>query len=144
MTPAQLALLREVNSEVNAIPYSAIPRADQDPGRWINHPDGGTFQCRDYAVRKAMILGERGWPKPDMSIVECWVEPEPLPGDPTGPKERQWHAVLAARDGLGTVMILDNRASDIYDWRSPPYPYIWGREQIAGTLEFRDASQGLV
>jgi predicted transglutaminase-like cysteine proteinase len=149
MTPDQFALLRQVNSEVNAMVYSAIPKAGQDPARWINHPDGGTFECRDYSVAKSTELQRRGFPVGFMSIVECWIEPEPLPGQPDSKPQRQWHAVLACRDApFGTpphnVFILDNRTTDIYDWRSPPYPYIWGREQIAGTLEFRDASQGLV
>jgi len=142
-TPQQIALLRAVNNKINAISYDAIPKAGEEADTWIDAPDGGEFECRDYTVAKAKALREAGWPVSDMFVVLLWTEPEPPPGNPRGAPVRQYHAVLGCRAG-GDIYILDNRTPDIYDWRSPPFSYLWAHQQIPGTVEFRDASHGLV
>ena len=142
-TAQQLAQLRAVNSQVNAIPYQGLG-VDQAVDNWIDAPaPGEVWLCRDYTVAKAKALREAGWPLSDLFIVLCWIEPEPPPGNPRGAPVRQYHAVLGCRAG-GDIYILDNRTPDIYDWRSPPFPYLWAHQQIPGTVEFRDASHGLV
>jgi predicted transglutaminase-like cysteine proteinase len=136
-TAQQLAQLRAINNRVNAIPYQGLG-VDQAADNWIDAPaTGEVWECRDYTVAKAKALREAGWPVADMFVVLCWIEAEP-PAPGRAPV-RQYHAVLGCRAG-GDIYILDNRTPDIYDWRSPPFPYLWAHQQIPGTVEFRDAS----
>ena len=132
MSQAQLDLLQQINDEVNAIPYDANAQADIED-IWVDTPtpDSG-WECRDYTLRKGKLMRERGWNPLDMGVVWC--------NDELG----EYHAVQFAKCDDDTIMILDNRADAIYDWRTPPYKYTWIYQQIPGTLERRDASSGLV
>lgn len=137
----QLAQLRAINSQVNAIPYEALG-ADASADNWIDAPaPGQVWECRDYTVTKAKALREAGWPVADMGVVLCWIEPEPPSAGQ--PPVRQYHAVLGCSAG-GEVYILDNRYRDIYRWDQPPYDYLWAHQQVPGTLTWRDARGGLV
>ncbi|HLX18482.1 MAG TPA: transglutaminase-like cysteine peptidase [Bradyrhizobium sp.] len=140
-TPKQLAQLRAVNDQINAIPYQGLG-ADQTQDVWIDAPSPGMlWECRDYTIAKAKALREQGWPPADMGVVLCWTEPEP-PGAGQ-PPIRQYHAVLGCNAG-GEVWILDSRTADIYRWDQCPYDYLWAHQQIAGSTEFRDARGGLI
>jgi predicted transglutaminase-like cysteine proteinase len=140
-TSAQLATLQRANAQWNAVPYAAVP-VDDAADDWIDAPEPGkSWECRDYVLAKAKTLREWGWPVGDMSVVLCWTEPEPA--TPGATPAREYHAVLGCRAG-GEVYILDNRVGTVYPWQSPPYPYVCERQQIAGSLNFRDASGGLV
>jgi predicted transglutaminase-like cysteine proteinase len=141
------AQLQAVNAQVNAIPYNAIGTAPGANVTWIDAPaPGQEWECRDYSLAKAKALQQAGCPVTSMTLVECWIEPEPPLGNPQGAPVRQLHAVLAVHADDGTIQILDNRVPTIYDWRTPPYPYLWSHQQIPGSLEMRDASgaNGLV
>jgi predicted transglutaminase-like cysteine proteinase len=133
-TQMQIAMLRAVNDQFNAIPYDAIPKAGEAPDTWKVAPDGGTFECRDYTIAKKDALAAQGWPTSDMSVVICWTEPVAQLG--SGPDARERHAVLAC-NATDQIFILDNRTPDIYLWNEPVYPYVWEGQQIAGTDEFR-------
>ena len=140
-TGAQLATLQRVNAQWNAVPYQAVP-VDDAADDWIDAPEPGkSWECRCYVLAKAKTLREWGWPVEDMSVVLCWTEPEPA--SPGAEPAREYHAVLACT-ASGDILILDNRVPDIYPWQSPPYPYVWERQQIPGTTTFRDAAAGLV
>jgi predicted transglutaminase-like cysteine proteinase len=130
----QLSCLEAVNDTVNDVPYVADnPIFAEAPDTWKFRPDGKSFVCRDYTLAKAHELIAGGWPKLDLSEVLCYTEP--VDGFPDG----EYHAVLAA-EASGETWILDNRASAIYRWDEPPFPYRWALRQVAGTDEFLDIS----
>lgn len=130
-SPEQVAWLQRVNDQVNAIGYVRDPSADAID-LWVDQPGIGTgFECRDYVLAKAKLLREQGWPSENLFVVLC--------NDELG----EYHAVQGAKAG-DSIYILDNRSGPIYLWNSPVYRYVWLRQQIPGTLEFRDASSGLV
>jgi predicted transglutaminase-like cysteine proteinase len=113
--PEQLAQLRDVNTQANAIPYDAVQGAHEPADWWTDDPNAdGSFV----------------WDAASLTVVLCFTEPL---GDPP---VRAYHAVLAVEAG-GETWILDNRAGDIYRWDEPPYPYQWDRRQVAGTTEFK-------
>lgn len=130
-TPEQLAQLRDVNTQANAIPYDDVQRLHEPADWWTDDPNaGGSFVCRDYVLLKAEHLRAFDWPASALTVVLCWTEPV------GNPQARAYHAVLAAEAG-GETWVLDNRADDIYRWDAPPYPYRWERRQVAGTTEFK-------
>lgn len=124
MTEDQRADLEEVNGEVNAIPYDAIAGASEGSNLWKDTPDGGSWVCRDYVLRKEMLLRQRGWSPLAMTVVECWTETE------------EHHAVLAVETGDPQPWILDSRFDRIYLMNEPPAAYRWERRQIPGSVEF--------
>jgi predicted transglutaminase-like cysteine proteinase len=129
--PEQLAQLRDVNTQANAIPYDAVQGAHEPADWWTDDPNAdGSFVCRDYVLLKAERLRALGWDAASLTVVLCFTEPL---GDPP---VRAYHAVLAVEAG-GETWILDNRAADIYRWDQPPYPYLWDRRQVAGSTEFK-------
>jgi predicted transglutaminase-like cysteine proteinase len=124
MTPDQIAQLSAVNTQINAIPF-VLDSPMELPDTWKCKPDGKGFLCRDYVQDKAETLREAGWDNaatPLLTIL-CYDEL----GD--------YHAVLGVADGPD-VMILDNRAPDIYRRSEPPFPYRWDRIQIVGSDEY--------
>ena len=130
-TPEQLNRLQAVNAEINEIPYDANTEADSED-LWVDAPAPGTgWECRMYTIAKAKALREAGWPVDDMGVVLCY--------DELG----EYHAVLGC-NATGDIYILDNRYPTIYLWTSPPYAYKWAHQQIPGSVEFRDATSGLV
>ncbi len=138
-----LDLLKQINSDVNQIPYDAIVGAHEPFDWWTDVPvSGQSFECRDYTLTKAERLRQAGFPVADMTIVLLWTEPvAPTPG---APAVRLYHAVLACKIG-SDIYILDNRYSDVYLWTTPPFDYKWAEQQIPGTVNFNDVSQtGLV
>jgi len=139
-TPEQLAQLQAANDQINATPYDENVQADA-ADLWVDTPGIGTgYECRDYVLGKSKLLREQGFPVPDMSVVLCYIEPEPPLDNPAGAPVRQLHAVLACNAG-GDIYILDNRAPQIYLWTDPPYPYLWAQQQIASTTDFKDVSK---
>lgn len=141
-TSEQLAELRATNARINAIPYNTIPSIGEGADVWKDTPDSGDWFCRDYVLAKADQLKTLGWAPTDLTVVLCWTEPVKAPPDPpTGqPSDtREYHAVLAC-DAGGNTWVLDSRFDDIYLWTQPPADYLWDRQQIAGTTDFRDVS----
>ena len=140
-TQPQLDMLRAVNSQWNETPYDSVPKAGEAADTWIDAPDGGEWECRDYVVAKANALRNMGVAPEEMSVVLCWTEPVKAPPDPpTGqPSDtREYHAVLAC-DAGGEGFILDSRADDIYLWSDPPFDYLWWYQQTPDTVDFSDA-----
>jgi predicted transglutaminase-like cysteine proteinase len=134
-----IALLTQINTTVNQIPYNAIAGAHEPADWWTDVPvSGQSFECRDYTLTKAEQLRNAGFPVGDMTVVLLWTEPEPP--TPGAAPERLYHAVLACNVS-GDIYILDNRWPNVYIWNSPPYDYQWAEQQISGTVDFRDVSQ---
>jgi predicted transglutaminase-like cysteine proteinase len=127
MNAEQQAELQGVNSHVNAIPFEELPKPGEGADVWKDTPDGGSWVCRDYVLAKADELRKQGWAETDMTVVLCYVE--------TG----EYHAVLGVAVE-GEIWILDSRFDRIYLWAQPPAAYRWDRQQIAGTVDFRDVS----
>lgn len=113
---AQMAELRRVNSEVNRaiqpatdielyglIEYWTYPKARGD--------------CEDYVLLKRRRLIDLGWPAARLLITVVRDE------------NSEGHAVLVARTARGDL-VLDNKTSDIREWRHTPYIYI--KQQSAG------------
>jgi len=144
-----VAVLRDVNSQGNAIPYQAMIGSSESYDLWIDDPvPGDSWVCRDYVLWKGKMLAAAGWPPDDMTIVTCWTEPLEVPTDMSDPTSgREYHAVLAVKFE-GAIYILDNRTSDIYVAQSPqvrPYGYLWWKQQDPpGTTSARDARGGLI
>lgn len=130
---ANLALLREVNEQVNAVPYDAIQGAHEQYDEWFDVPavaDPHSWVCRDYTIAKAERLREMDWPVGRLSVILCYTEL----GD--------YHAVLGVDDSDAGdrapehTWIMDNRTPNIYRMSAPVYRYRWERRQVAGTTEF--------
>lgn len=125
MTEDQLNQLQQVNTQVNEIPYSALPGPTEGGDVWKDTPDGGTWECRDYVLLKSEKLQALGWDPCLMSVILCWAE--------TG----EYHAVLGIADETtNETTILDSRFDSIYPMIKPPALYKWDRRQIAGSSEF--------
>lgn len=146
--PASIDLLRDVNSQVNSIPYEALRAATEPFDLWIDDPiPGDSWVCRDYVLRKGKMLAAAGLDPDSMTIVTCWTEPVEVPTDLNDPTSgREYHAVLAVKFE-GVIYILDSRVADIYVATQPqvrPYGYLWWKQQVPGTTQSRDARGGLV
>ena len=138
-TAIQLNQLQQVNSQINAIPYDALPGPSEPFDWWTDRAvPGNSFVCRDYVLAKADRLLTLGWAKPLLTIVLCWTEPV-IPPAPDNHGGREYHAVLCI-NANGDAWILDSRADGIYEPSSPAFGYLWDRQQVPGTTEFRDIS----
>lgn len=138
-TAQQIAQLQAVNDKWNAVPYDAVPKVGEAPDTWKPAPDGGTWVCRDYSWAKSITLRDEGWPPASLMDILCWIESEP--GAPQG-SPQTFHSVLGVRIGPD-IWILDNRVPQVYRWQDCPFAYRWSEQQIAGTLDYRDARGGL-
>lgn len=139
MTPQQQALLTQINTTINAIPYVATPGPTEPVDYWTYEPvPGQSWVCRDYTQSKAQWLRHHGFDPATLTVVLCWTEPEPPPPQAG---EREYHAVLAVQ-GPDDVepMILDSRFPDIYPLNAPPVDYRWDRRQVPGTDRFETMS----
>ena len=123
MNPAYIAQMLAVNTQVNSIPFNAIPAPGEDNDVWKDTPDGGTWVCRDSVVLKASKMRDLGWAREALTVVTCYTE--------TGER----HAVLAV-DGDGETWIMDSRFDQPYPFDSPPAAYRWESRQIAGSVHF--------
>lgn len=130
--------LQTINTTVNQIPYEALAAPGEADDLVKDTPDGGSWVCRDYSVRKSIALQQMGMSNADYSLVICWTEPV---GDPPA---RGRHEVLAVRLG-GELYIMDSRYDQVGLWDGDPWTsYVWEHEQIPNSLDWRDASTGLV
>ena len=133
-----LSDLQRINTTVNQIPYVELAAPGEADDLVKDTPNGGSWVCRDYAVRKSIQLQQLGMTNADYTLVICWTEPE---GDPP---QRGRHEVLAVKLG-GKTYIMDSRYDQVGLWDADPWTaYQWEHQQIAGTLDWRAASQGLV
>ena len=124
MTPSQFETMRRINDEVNAIPYVATTGPDEPYDEWLDAPESGwSWECRDYAIRKAKLLREAGWPPEALHNILCY--------DELG----EFHSVCGVDDGA-EEWILDNRYPSPYPMSAPPYAYRWAWRQIAGSTDF--------
>jgi predicted transglutaminase-like cysteine proteinase len=129
MSPEQLAQLRDVNTQVNAIPYDAIPGPEEPADYWHAAVEAGmSYVCRDYTLLKSEKLQALGWPQSAMTVVLC--NTEIVNG------AREYHAVLAVDTGDEQSTILDSRFPDPYRMDQCPADYQWLSRQVAGTVEF--------
>jgi predicted transglutaminase-like cysteine proteinase len=131
--------LQALNTEVNKIPYQALPGPTEPVDYWTYQPEPGiSFVCRDFVEDKAEQLRQRGVDPLTLTVLLLWTEPVLPP-----PNDREYHAVLCV-DVDGGTLILDSRFDQVYPMGEPPVDYRYDRRQIAGTTDFRDASGGLV
>jgi predicted transglutaminase-like cysteine proteinase len=132
MTPERFAQLRQINSEVNAIPYQGVTGLTEPQDFWADSPvEGQSWVCRDYVLDKAKRLTEAGFDKAALTIILCWTEIRPENNN-----QREYHAVLAVEDDPDT-WILDSRFPDVRKYQEPdPQGYVWDKRQVAGTIEF--------
>jgi|HubBroStandDraft_1064217.scaffolds.fasta_scaffold210367_1 predicted transglutaminase-like cysteine proteinase len=137
MTPEQEGQLQAINVQVNAIPYNETPGKGEPPDWWSDEPvAGNSWVCRDYTLMKADKLKALGWQASELTEVFCWVEPE------GNPPVRGYHAVLAVSLD-GECWILDSRFDPIYKPSDPSADYLWDKQQIVGTTDFRSLEGGL-
>lgn len=127
MSPTPLKdLVRAVNGKVNRrLTYKTDLELYQLPDFWTRATSQG--DCDDYAVTKAMMLLDEGFPIENMRLATCWVE--------TG----EYHAILIVRVEDGD-WIMDNRNHFIVrleDTSRPPYKL--HKLQIPGTNEWEFA-----
>jgi predicted transglutaminase-like cysteine proteinase len=92
-------VLKNINSEVNALPYI------KDPIRyglqeWWDRIDNKGGDCEDFALGKLNRLLKEGFKIEQLRMATCWVE--------TG----EYHAVLAV-DLDNTQYVLDNRQPNV-------------------------------
>lgn len=147
-SPDQVRVLEEVQNRIDEIPYSDLQGRVEGPDDWIDTPaPGHSWVCRDYAIAKGRELQISGFHPEMLSIVTCWTEPvlTPSPSESPG-ASRLYHAVLAV-SFQDEIWILDSRAGSIYRAEQPqvePFPYLWDKQQIPGSVDARDASGGLI
>lgn len=147
-SPDQVRVLEEVQNRIDEIPYSDLQGQGEASDDWIDVPaTGHSWVCRDYAIAKGRELQISGFHPEMLSIVTCWTEPvlTPSPGESPG-ASRLYHAVLAVTFP-GEIWVLDSRAGSIYRAEQPqvePFPYLWDKQQIPGSVNARDASRGLI
>ena len=101
--------LNAINTVVN---MTVAPVTDLDLYKTIEYwtyPDG-SGDCEDYVLAKRRMLIERGWP--DSALLITVVRDEYNLG----------HAVLTVLTDHGDL-ILDNKTSEIRNWRDTPYLY---------------------
>ena len=122
MTVDQEEDLEAMNAEVNAIPYSALPKLGEGYDKWKDEPDDGTFECKDYTLVKAERAQALGWPQSSLYAVLC--NTEPVDG------QRQYHCVQAIDDGEPQPLILDSRFPQVYRMKSGPADYEWLDQQV--------------
>lgn len=135
MSDNPLEKLQALNTEVNKIPYVALPGPTEPVDYWTYKPEQGkSFVCRDFVEDKAEQLRRGGIDPLTLMVVLLWTEPVLPP-----PNDREYHAVLAV-DVSGEIWVLDSRFENIYRWDNPPADYEWDRQQIPGTTDFRDVS----
>jgi predicted transglutaminase-like cysteine proteinase len=118
-----IEILREVNFEVNKLPYKADWELYSSSEFWEKiGPQGG--DCEDFALGKYYKLLEKGIPPEKLRLATCYVE--------TG----EYHCVLLADDET-TTWVLDNR----YAYPTEYYllPYKWDKFQIAGSNKWEKA-----
>lgn len=122
MTVEQQEELETMNSEVNAIPYSALPKLGEGYDKWKDQPDDGSWVCRDYVLNKAERAQALGWSQASLYVVLC--NTEPVNG------EREYHAVQAVDDGEPQPLILDSRFPQVYRLGAGPADYEWLDKQV--------------
>lgn len=101
--------LDAVNATVN---MTVAPVTDLDLYKTVEYwtyPDG-SGDCEDYVLAKRRMLLERGWPASALLVTVVRDE------------EGLGHAVLTVTTDRGDF-ILDNKTSEIRDWRETPYLY---------------------
>lgn len=109
-------LLKQVNSEINALPY--IPEVGDD---WTPALTGG--DCDSYATRKMEELSSRGIPVSSMRLATAWVDHA----------QSGYHAVLLV-DHDGQTYVLDNRYPHPMEYQMVPYK--WHKLMRAGTRDW--------
>jgi predicted transglutaminase-like cysteine proteinase len=128
--------LQALNSEVNVIPYVPGMGPTEPVDYWTYKPEAGkSWVCRDFVEDKADQLRQRGVDPLTLTILLLWTEPVLPP-----PNEREYHAILCVQLE-GQNWLLDSRFTDIYQMDDPPVDYRYDRQQIPGTVDFRDLSQ---
>jgi len=98
LTPSMLALLKRVNSRVNAAIEPYMPDGLET---WVVNPDRGN--CHDYAVTKRHDLIRAGWPSASLRLAVVYT------------RAGEGHLVLLVRTTEGDL-VLDNLTSSIVPW----------------------------
>lgn len=120
MTDRRWAEARDVQREVNALPYRADLARYGVPEFWAQI-DAAGGDCEDFALGKRRRLLDLGWPLEALSLATCV--------DETG----SGHAVLLIEGefaGKPGTWVLDNRRFDVVAWES--LPYRWCERQAPG------------
>jgi len=109
LTAERLALMQEVNQQVNT---AIRPEANMEGLRgekWLLHPTSG--DCNDYAVTKRHELIAKGFPARAVllsEVVTTWGE---------------HHLVVVVRTFAGDL-VLDNLSGHILPWSKKPYRWV--------------------
>lgn len=112
-------VLKEVNTQINNIPYKSETQEDWTP---ITLAGG---DCDSYATAKFEVLASKGIPTKSLRLATCWCE------------DGGYHAVLLV-DLDEQTWVLDNRHP--YPMEYQLLPYKWDKIQIAGTSAWEKAS----
>lgn len=133
MSPDVMQQLVDLNREINELAF-VDPPPSEAWNVWRDTPvPGASWVCRDYVLLKAIRLHAIGWPQPDLTVIECYCEPNQN-GSP-----REYHSVLGVLDPEdGQTWIMDSRIELPYRLSAPLPPadqYLWDRRQIPGTTD---------
>jgi len=126
LTPARLALLERVNSEVNTRIISESDKRVHGVEEYWTDPLAPALMdpkyvapgdCEDYALAKRDSLRARGWPAESMFLAVGYHRRYGL------------HVALIVRTDQGDL-VLDSRSPWIRVWNDTPY--IWTKRQVSG------------
>lgn len=114
-------MIRMVNGRVNTREgYATDIELYQMPEFWSFASIAG--ECNDYAITKALMLLDDGFPVENLRLATCWIEEKGKP--------RTYHAVLIATVEDGD-WILDSNF--FYIVRLPDTGYLLDKVQVPGT-----------
>jgi predicted transglutaminase-like cysteine proteinase len=117
LSPQRMNELRAVNHSVNERIKPVSDEAQYKVIEYWTYPTTGKGDCEDYVLQKKRELIALGWPAGALLITVVRDEND------------EGHAVLTARTDSGEF-ILDNKRSEIMDWRKTPYAYIKRQSSI--------------
>jgi predicted transglutaminase-like cysteine proteinase len=121
-------MIRMVNGRVNSrVEYKTDIELYKMPEFWSWTAVAG--DCEDYALAKARMLMEQGFPVENLRLATCFTEPL----EPKNEKSREYHAILVATVEDGD-WLLDNRFH--YITRLSDTDYIMHKIQVAGKNEW--------
>lgn len=115
LTNETWALLEKVQYDTNCnTAYKSDDSNYKVSEHWVGDIGLKQGDCEDIALKKMLILIEKGLPEDCMGIGTCFVQ-----GD-----RNRGHAVLIVSTDKGDY-VLDNRFERVYAWNDLPEYYEW-------------------